>query len=338
MRRTGSASTFARMGERSPVRVGVIGRGFGGRIVAPVFAETSGCEVVDVVSPRDEGAVRTLCAQPDIDLIAVHSPPFLHHDHVLWALDAGRAVLCDKPFGTNAADAVAMDTAARAADALAFLNFEFRLHPGRAALRALVREGAIGSVEHVQWSAFVAGSRVPLREHGWLFDADRGGGWIGAWASHAVDFIRWTFGEIVDAHAQLHTTVTERPDRDGAMHRSTAEDGFTASMTIANGATVAIDTTFAARVNVPPRITVLGSEGALESIGDSRIMMRTDDGTTEVFSFDAPAEDPHLVPMRAWAEVVRDAVRSGEVRDGIPTFADGVACARVLDALRGVRA
>jgi len=42
--------------------------------------------------------------------------------------------------------------------------------------------------------------------------------------------------------------------------------------------------------------------------------------------------------MRAWAAVVRDAVLDGTVPDGVPTFADGVACARVMDALRGVRA
>jgi hypothetical protein len=42
--------------------------------------------------------------------------------------------------------------------------------------------------------------------------------------------------------------------------------------------------------------------------------------------------------MRAWAEVVRDSVTNGGVPDGQATFADGVACARVMDALRGVRA
>ena len=326
------------MGATEAVKIGVIGRGFGRRVVARVFDETDGCEVVDVVSPRDEAAVRALCAHPGVDLVAVHSPPFLHHDHVIWAIEGRKAVLCDKPFGCHEADAVAMETAARDAGTLAFLNFEFRLHPGRVALRALVDEGAVGTVEHVQWSAFAAGSREPLRAYGWLFDADQGGGWIGAWGSHAIDFLRWTFGEIVDAHAHLRTTVVERPDGDGSTRRSTAEDGFTAWMTTERDASVTIDTTFVSRVNVPTRITVLGSEGALESIGDGRIMLRTDEGPTEVFTFDAPAEDPHLVPMRAWAEVVRDAVRAGVVPDGVPTFADGVACARVMDQLRDVRA
>ncbi len=324
------------MGRDGTVGVGVIGRGFGQTVVAPVFDETEGCTLVDVVSPRDDATVRALCEHPDVDLVAVHAPPFLHPQCVTWALDAGKAILCDKPFGTSAADAEAMAAAADDADAVALLNFEFRHHPGRIALRSLLQDGAIGTVEHVQWTVFGAGFRVPMRPYGWLFDAERGGGWIGAWGSHVIDFLRWTFGDLVDASARLRTDIAERPDADGNVHRCTAEDGFTALLRTESGVSVTIDTTFVAVKNAPPRVVVLGSEGTLESIADGRITLRDAEGTQEVFTFDPPREDPHLVPMRAWAEVVRDAVRDGAVPEGQPTFADGVACARVMDALRGV--
>jgi predicted dehydrogenase len=326
------------MGRDGSVGVGVIGRGFGQTVVAPVFAETEGCALVDVVSPRDDDAVRALCHHPDVDLVAVHAPPFLHREHVTMALAAGKAVLCDKPFGTSTADADAMAQAATDASAVALLNFEFRHHPGRIALRSLLQDGAIGTVEHVQWTVFGAGFRVPLRPYGWLFDAERGGGWIGAWGSHVIDFLRWTFGDLVDAGARLRTDITERPDPEGTLHRCTAEDGFTALLSTTSGTSITIDTSFVAVKNSPPRVVVLGSEGTLESIADGKITLRNGQGTQEVFTFDAPREDPHLVPMRAWAEVVRDAVRHGAVPAGEATFADGVECARVMDALRGVRA
>jgi predicted dehydrogenase len=323
---------------KGAVGVGVIGRGFGQNVVAPVFAETDGCTLVDVVSPRDGDAARELCHHRDVDLVAVHAPPFLHQELVQEALGAGKAVLCDKPFGTSADQAEAMEAAAREVDAVALLNFEFRHHPGRIALRSLLQDGAVGTVEHIQWTVFGAGFRVPLRPYGWLFDRERGGGWIGAWGSHVIDFLRWTFGDLVDAGARLRTDITERPDADGAVHRCTAEDGFTALLSTRDGASITIDTSFVAVKSSPPRVVVLGSEGTLESIADGRITLRDAEGTREVFSFEQPREDPHLVPMRAWAEVVRDSVRGGAVPDGEPTFADGVACARVMDALRGVRA
>jgi len=322
------------MSDWRTVRVGVVGRGFGARVVAPVFAETDGCEVVDVVSPRDAAAVRALCGRADIDLVAVHSPPFLHATHVEWAIDGGHAVLCDKPFGRNASEAEAMAVRARSEGVLHFVNFEFRCHPAREKLRALIRDGAVGTVEHVHWSAFSAGSRVPLRRHGWLFDAELGGGWVGAWGSHVIDFLRWTFGEIAQARAELRTTITERPDIDGHLRRCTAEDGFTASMRTEEGVTIAIDTTFVAPVDVPSRVTVVGSAGVLEATADHRITLRTAEGRREEFELDHGSDDPHLLPMRRWAVVLRDTVRRGSVTPDTPTFIDGVACARVMDRLR----
>lgn len=317
------------------VRVGVIGRGFGARVVAPVFEETPGCAVVDVVSPRDEAAVRALCARTDVDLVAVHSPPFLHGDHVRHAIEAGHAVLCDKPFGRNADEAAAMLDLATGAGVVHLANFEFRAHPARAALRALMLDGSIGAVEHVQWSQFSAGSRLPLRRYGWLFDRERGGGWVGAWGSHAIDFLLWALGDLAEISAELRTTIGERPDADGRLHTCTAEDGFTAALRSSRGVTVAIDTSFVAPVNLPGRITVVGSDGVLEAVADHRITLRTDTGVTEMFELDHGSGDPHLLPMRAWAATVRDAVQEREVPPDAPTFADGLACARVMDALRG---
>src|SRR4051812_23223378 len=189
------------------MKVVVIGTGFGARVVAPAFAETDGCEVVDVVSPRDDQAIKAATARPDVDLVSVHSPPFLHAAHVRLAMHHGKAVLCDKPFAMNAHEASELVSEAAVVGAIALCNFEFRFHPMRRLLRELVRTDALGPIEHVHWTHLSAGSRVPLRRYGWLFDRERGGGWIGAWASHAVDTIRWCFGEITDVDARARIDV-----------------------------------------------------------------------------------------------------------------------------------
>jgi predicted dehydrogenase len=317
------------------VRVGVVGAGFGARVVAPVFAETEGCEVVDVVSARDDAAVAALCARRDLDLVSVHSPPFLHVAHVRAAVEAGHAVLCDKPFGRNEAEATEMLRVADAAGVVHLLNFELRWTPAREQLRELVRAGAVGTPEHVQWTHVSSGSRVPLRPHGWLFQRELGGGWIGAWGSHAVDALRWMFGEITDVRADCRVTIAQRPDPDGVMRPCDAEDAFTATLRAEGGVSVAIDTTFVAPVSLPPRIVVVGSDGVVESVGDTRLALRRADGTREDVEDAPPAGgDRHLVPMRRWAVKVRDAVHEGAAPADTPTFADGLACVRVLDRLR----
>lgn len=312
------------------VRVGVIGRGFGARVVAPAF-QSAGCELVDVVSPRDGAAVAAMCTRPDVDLVSVHSPPFLHLDHVRLALDAGHDVLCDKPFGRKAAEAAEMRDLARAAGALHFLNFENRYDASRQCVYAAVANGVVGEPEHAAFSMLMALSRTPLRPYGWLFDAAAGGGWLRAMGAHQIDFARWAFGEVVDACGQLRTAVTERPDADGVSRRCTADDGFALTLRSDRGVSVVMDSSSAAPVHLPLSLLVVGSEGVLEEAG-GRVVLRTIDGERELFVGSSGA-NPLVAAMERYAEVVRDAVQFREVPPDVPTFDDGLACAVVMDRI-----
>ncbi len=308
----------------------MIGTGFGGRVVAGAF-EANGCRVTQVVTARDADAVRALC-RSEVDLISIHSPPFLHRDHVAMALDAGRAVLCDKPFGRSLAEAEAMAAQADAAEVVHLVNFEFRHQPARMTMRELMTSGAVGRPEHLAYTAYNSGSRVPLRPAGWLFDRAAGGGWIGAFGSHAVDLVRWLMGEATDAGATTWTAIPERPDGSGALVPCDAEDSFTGWIRLASGATATVDTTFAAGVTVPARIVVTGSEGALENVGDVRVVLRRPGEAPEQFDFEPGAGDGHHRAMVEWAGAVRDAVTGGSQIS--PSFADGVACMRVMEQWR----
>ncbi len=312
-----------------PMRVGVVGTGFGERVVAPIF-RAIGCDV-DVVSARDRAAVERLC-EADVDLVSIHSPPFLHLDHARMAIAAGRAVLCDKPLGTSLEEATSLADAAEAAGVVNLVNFEFRHQPARRRMKELLEAGAIGHPEHLHYVALTSGSRVPLRPYGWLFDRSRGGGWIGAFGSHAIDTVRWLLGEIESAGGATWTTITERPDAQGRMHACSAEDAFNAWLELEGGARATIDTSFTSAVSLPPRIVVTGSEGAIDNTADARLVLRRVDGHREELEFSPPRGDPHEVAMTAWATEVCRAVTEG--RQVSPSFRDGVACARVMDALR----
>jgi predicted dehydrogenase len=321
--------------------VAVIGTGFGARVVAPTYAATEGLQVVSVVSARDEGAVAAAVADPRVDLVSVHSPPFLHEQHVRLALDRGRSVLCDKPFTPSAHASRRLVDAARAAPGVHLLNFEFRFEPLRQRTRDLVAAGVLGTIEHVAWTHLSSGSRQPLRPYGWLFDRQRGGGWIGAWASHAVDTLRFTVAEIDSVvRSAPRLAVTHRPDpddRDGPWRECTAEDGLSALLTLHGGATVTIDSSFAASATVSPRITVIGSDATLENVADQRLTVRDGSGRREDVTLTTAESsgDRHAAPMGALAIAVRDAVRTGEVPAAVATFADGLVCDEVLDRLRG---
>ncbi len=314
------------------MKVGIVGTGFGGRVVAGAF-EASGSQVTEVVTARDHDAVRALC-RSGVDLVSVHSPPFLHRDHVAMALEAGRAVLCDKPFGRSLEEAEAMAAQAGEAGVVNLVNFEFRHQAARLTMYDLVSSGAIGRPQHLAYTAFTSGSRVPLRPWGWLFDRSLGGGWIGAFGSHAVDLVRWLLGEVSSAGAATWITVTERPDATGQLVRCDAEDAFTGWATLESGATATVDTSFTAGATVPARIVVTGTEGALENVGDVRVVLRRPGEETQHFEFDRPDGDGHHQAMVAWARVIRDAVTGQD--QVAPSFADGVACMRVMEQWRSI--
>ena len=308
----------------------MIGTGFGSRVVAPAFAAVEGCEVVEVVTARDARAVEALCRRTDLDLVSIHSPPFLHASDVRLALANGHSVLCDKPFALDWREAESLLQEVTQAKVVHGLNFEFRHHPVRVRIKELVDEGAIGRPHHVNWTHLTSGSRVPLRPHGWLFERRLGGGWVGAFGSHAVDFVRWMFGEIVEVESWLRLEVDERPDESGEPRDVDAEDGFTAWLRTEEGVSVTIDSSFACAATFTPRLVINGSEGVLECVADSRLTLWRD-GTRNEVEVDRGA-DPYLEAMRRWAVLVRDAVDNQRPLE--PSFADGLACDRVLDQLR----
>ncbi|HEV2762268.1 MAG TPA: Gfo/Idh/MocA family oxidoreductase, partial [Pyrinomonadaceae bacterium] len=197
------------MTEKNYVRVGVIGTGFARTVQIPAFVACEGARVVAVASGRRENAERVarefgipsvcdswreLVAREDVDLVSIVTPPVSHLEMTLGALDAGKAVLCEKPFAMEATQADAMRERARAAGRLAHVDHELRFLPARRMMRDLLRAGAIGRVRHARFTFGGGGRASSERAWDWRPDAGAGGGVLGAIGSHAVDSLRWLLG------------------------------------------------------------------------------------------------------------------------------------------------
>jgi predicted dehydrogenase len=302
------------------MRVVVIGTGFGKYAAAPAY-QALGFDV-EVVSPRDDAAVKAALAS-DVDLVSVHSPPFLHLDHVMAAIANGHPVLCDKPFGRNTDEAVAMRDRANEAGILNFLNFEFRFNESWAKAKQLADSGAIGTPAHLSWTFFGSGLRG--RKYGWINDRELGGGWIGAYGSHLIDYTRWLFNsEVTDCGGLTRI--------EGSPPEATAEDAYSAWFVLANGCTAAHDTGFAAAVPTIPRATLTGSAGSIELTADTTLVVHRPGEDPETFEFPpAPRRSPPPALSSFLAEVA-EALRTGT--QIAPSFDDGVAVARTMDQLR----
>ena len=99
--------------------------------------------------PRVHGSYTALLEDPEID--AVYDPlPNSHHcEWTLRTLEAGKHVLCEKPFTANAAEAERVAEAAANSDRVVMEAFHWRYHPLAARMREIVESGALGTVRHV---------------------------------------------------------------------------------------------------------------------------------------------------------------------------------------------
>lgn len=100
--------------------------------------------------PRAYDSWARLAADPDVDVVYVATPHAAHHAAVRLCLEAGKHVLCEKPFTLNAAEAAELVALARARGLFLMEAMWTYCLPAVRRVAELVREGAIGEVRCVQ--------------------------------------------------------------------------------------------------------------------------------------------------------------------------------------------
>lgn len=123
--------------------------------------------------PNRHPSYTDLAADPQVDIIYVATPHSLHKDNTILCLEAGKAVLCEKPFAINAGEAWEMIDCARATGNFLMEAMWTRYLPHMRALMARIEAGEIGEVRLIQ-ADFCYRSRVNPDSR--TFDPALGGG------------------------------------------------------------------------------------------------------------------------------------------------------------------
>lgn len=98
---------------------------------------------------RAYGSYEELIADPEIDVVDIATPTWLHHRIALAAIAARKHVIVDKPMAATAAEAHEMLEAAREAGVTNAVTFNYRYFPVVQHARALIRRGDAGQVRFV---------------------------------------------------------------------------------------------------------------------------------------------------------------------------------------------
>ena len=157
-------------------------------------------------APHAFDDVSQLLALPDLDVVYIATPHTQHHQYTIQCLEAGKAVLCEKPWAINSREAE--DVAALAREKQVFLMEAVwtRFLPTTQKILLLIAEGTIGTVESIQADF---GFRVlePDPESR-LFNPALGGGSLLDIGLYPVFLAQLLLGtpEQIHAHARLSET------------------------------------------------------------------------------------------------------------------------------------
>lgn len=332
------------------IRIGIVGSGFGAKAHLPALLANPAFEVVALASPSSAGHIAkergiahsfTSCAEMvrgcELDAVTVASPPFAHLEDVHAALDAGKHVLCEKPFALNVSDAQEMLERSRSAGTACGVAHEFRFMPTRQALKELVVNGHVKPLREIEITQLTTFLRADgTRKRGWWFERERGGGLAGAWLSHIIDSSNWLAARApMRAIGFSRTANPKRHDEQGDFV-SDVDDGAFALLDYGQG--------LAARLSVDATIAQDSLTVAVH--GENRTAVESGKGIsdTTLYTVD-PEETAELqckpsryarfgslhpnVPflMELYDEFVK---AIGGESNGLPTFAEAVETQKVL--------
>ena len=201
------------MAETKKLKIGVVGLGF----IGPAHIEgirRQGVEVHGIAEftpelarekakelniPVAYSSYEEMLADPDIDVVHVCSPNFLHFPQAKMALQAGKHVVCEKPLTITSAEAKELVELAREKKLVNAINFNLRFYPVNFEARHLVHQENFGNVFIVQGSYLQDWLLYPT-DWNWRLDKDQGGTLraVADIGSHWIDLVMFITGLQVD--------------------------------------------------------------------------------------------------------------------------------------------
>ena len=252
-----------------------------------------------------------------IDLIYNPLPINLHKDWTIRALEAGKHVLCEKPFAMNADEARAMQAAAEASGNRLIEAFHYRYHPAFQHCLDWLAEGEIGDLQEIR-----AAFNVGIKDNGTEIRhrVETGGGAMMDLGCYPLNWALMVMGE--DPRA-IEASATLTPVG--------VDDTMSAQLSFESGAIANLETSMAVGESFRADMRLIGSKGEIEFINPlaphigARLVLKR--GTGAVFEHKVSPISTYTWQLAAVAQAIGDG-------DPLPT--EGAVILRQQAALDGV--
>lgn len=325
---------------RAETAVAVIGAGFisdyhvngiraaGGATVATLVGRDRArteARARQLAVPRAETDRRVVLDDPLIDAVVIATPDDTHEALAIEALEAGKAVLLQKPMAlTSNACRTIIDAAERTGTPLT-VSFMHRYFPEVGWLRQWLAEGALGKIHAVRIRNATPGADW----NAWFYAPGTvAGGVVMQLGVHGIDLCQHLFGPISEVSASLATHQPERLLQDGRAVRSTLEDNVSATYRFASGALGSHEMSYTEVAGCDRfRLEVYAEHGTVwlrTERGEAALCGSSLTGDTGWMRPELPQEPLGAVHHRHWLAIVRgDAPADDTAWSGLSTLVVG---------------
>ena len=309
------------------------------RVVALCDIDPDALQAASVLAPEARTVIDylDLLAMPEVDAVGICTPNYLHFQPVLDCFAAGKHVLCEKPLALNAVEGEAMVAAGHAAGKQFQVGLNTRFGAGPQAVKRFVDDGKLGDIYYARAHAL---RRRGIPGWGLFTQKDKqGGGPLIDIGVHILDLTLWLMGypKPISVTGQTYVKFGNREGVIGLMGQwdpktFTVEDFAAGFVRFENGATLTLESSFAANIAANEYHTsILGTEGGayLEPLNDAAArVFREESGTlTDTAPVFLPAVLTHEAELRAFVQALLDDTP-------VPVPGEqGLRVTRILDAL-----
>jgi predicted dehydrogenase len=316
---------------RDKIRWGILGTGRMAEAFARCLKEVKDAELVAVGSRTSESAAafaarhaahnahasyEQVAADGEVDVVYIATPHALHRENTLMSLQAGKAVLCEKPFAINAHEAAAMIDEARARGLFLMEAMWTRYVPAVVKLRELLAAGAIGEVQLI----IAGGAYQPAPDPDfYLFRPELGGGVLLDAGVYLVSMASMIFGPPSRIAAAGRLSARGIDEQEGILLEH--ETGGIANLYVS------------LRAQSPPDLTILGSAGRIYAhppiFAPRRLTLTRYDGEDEILELPFAAEG-----YQFQAEEVGACLRDGRLQSQVMPLDETLRIMQTMDAIR----
>lgn len=266
--------------------------------------------------PRIYDSTEALARDDAIDVVYVATPHHLHCEQSVRCLNAGRAVLCEKPLALNAVEARQMVGVARRQGRFLMEAMWSRYLPSWQAARRWIADGRIGTVRQI---SATFGFRMPFDATHRLFDPHAGGGSLLDVGVYPLSLTTWLLG--------LPDEVVTR----AVLGASGVDEQAAWIMRYADGAMATHATSI--QCDLPTTALISGSHGSIRMPEQfyvaEELLLTEGDGPARKVAFPL-----HGSGYRYEIEEVHRALRAGQIESETMRHEESIAILALLDEMR----